>query len=367
MNNQIGMQFLQGQYGPEGMDIFDARAIAIGGCLETSPCTWKPIKLNGKDYWIPGGAGQPTSVGVHFIANPKVLEAVLFNGYDHRLGEQLYPPHNRKLETFEELWQTFTEYYEMTVDCLATTNNIQHDIWRKNNMTVINSFLKPDCLDKGLHIGQLGYRYNATFNVESCGTITMVNSLVALKKLVYEDQKYSLDEMREAIADNFGFKTAKEVGSFSLLAQVKKEGGEKYDEIHHDCLMAPKYGNDDPYAELGAAQIRRLVPADVPPVRVALWQADVWLPDLSLDPRRAGLDHPGFFGWAAGRNDIRRRVHVRLPGNGSQRTLCPVQLGHLLGPRQLSKQPDEPEDPPLRGSGSRRRPQTARFDPLLYA
>jgi 4-hydroxyphenylacetate decarboxylase large subunit len=249
MNNQGAMKFLLNQYGEEGMTVEDARAMAIGGCLETSPCVWKPLEMNGKQYWIPGGAGQPTSVGVHFIANPKVLECVLFNGYDHRLGEQLYPPHNRKLETFEELWETFKEYYEMTVDCLATTNNIQHDIWRKNNTSVINSFLKPDCLDRGRHIGHLGYRFNATFNIESCGTITMVNSLVALKKLVYEDQKYSLDDLREAIQANFGFKTAKEVGSFSLLAQVKREDGARFDEIHHDCLMAPKYGNDDPYAD----------------------------------------------------------------------------------------------------------------------
>jgi len=249
MNNQVAMKFLLDQYGPEGMTAEDARAMAIGGCLETSPCVWKPMELNGRHYWIPGGAGQPTSVGVHFIANPKVLEAVLFNGYDHRLGEQVYPPHNRKLETFDELVQTFREYYEMTVDCLATTNNIQHDIWRKNNMSVINSLLKPDGLDRGKHIGHMGYRFNATYSVESCGTITMVNSLVALKKLVYDDKKWTLDDMREAIRGNFGFKTAKEVGSFSLMAQVKRPDGAKYDEIHHDCLMAPKYGNDDPYAD----------------------------------------------------------------------------------------------------------------------
>jgi 4-hydroxyphenylacetate decarboxylase large subunit len=249
MNNQGGMKFLLNQYGPEGMTVEDARAVAIGGCLETSPCVWKPLELNGRNYWIPGGAGQPTSVGVHFIANPKVLECVLFNGWDPRLNEQLYPPHNRSLETFEELWQTFQAYYEMTVDCLATTNNIQHDIWRKNNMSVINSFLKPDGLERGRHIGHLGYRFNATYNIESCGTITMVNSLVALKKLVYEERKYTLAEMRQAIRDNFGFKTAKEVGSFSMLAQVKAEDGARYDQIHHDCLMAPKYGNDDPYAD----------------------------------------------------------------------------------------------------------------------
>jgi 4-hydroxyphenylacetate decarboxylase large subunit len=249
MNNQVGMRFLLDQYAPEGMNIEDARAIAIGGCLETSPCVWKPLALNGHDYWIPGGAGQPTSVGVHFIANPKVLEAVLFNGYDHRLGEQLYPPHNSPLDTYNELFRVFKQYYEMTVDCLATTNNIQHDIWRKNNMSVINSFLKPDGLDRGKHIGHMGYRFNATYNIESCGTITMVNSLVALKKLVYDAKKFSLDDIRDAILNNFGFKTAKEVESFSLMAQIKRSSGAQYDEIHHNCLMAPKYGNDDPYAD----------------------------------------------------------------------------------------------------------------------
>lgn len=250
MNFRGGLEFILEQYRSEGMTVPEARAWAIGGCLETSPCCWKELTLNGKTYKIPGGAGQPTSVGVHFISNPKILEAVLFNGYDNRIGIQVYPPHNKKLETYEELWETYKEYYEMTVDVLARCNNIQHDIWRKNNMAVFNSLLKPDCLDKGQHIGNLGYRYNATFNVESCGTINMVNSLAALKKLVYEEKKYTLDEIKDAIINNFGFKTAEEVGSYSLDAQVKKDDADdRYDQIHSDCLLAPKYGNADPFAD----------------------------------------------------------------------------------------------------------------------
>ncbi|SMB98640.1 4-hydroxyphenylacetate decarboxylase subunit B [Thermanaeromonas toyohensis ToBE] len=249
MNNRVAIEFLCDQYGPEGMTVEEARAIAIGGCLETSPCAWHELTLNGRKYVIPGGAGQPTSVGVHFISNPKVLELVLFNGYDHRTGTQVYEPHNKKLETFEELWEAFKDYYEQTVNCLAKCNNIQHDIWRKVNMAIFNSLLKPDCLEKGHHIGHLGYRYNATFNVESCGTINMVNSLAAIKKLVYDEKKYTLDELREAILANFGFKTAEEVGSYSLAMQEKREDGEKYDQIHSDCLLAPKYGNADPYVD----------------------------------------------------------------------------------------------------------------------
>lgn len=250
MNNRGAIEFLMKQYGPEGMTLEDARAVAIGGCLETSPCVWKELELNGKRYWIPGGAGQPTSVGVHFIANPKVLEMVLTNGYDHRINLQVLPPHNRKLETYEELWDQFKKYYEIVVDCLATTNNIQHDIWRRHNMCIFNSILKPDCLEKGQHIGNLGYRFNATFNVESCGTCNMVNSLAALKKLVYEDKKYTLDEMKEALLNNFGFKKAAEIGNFSLAAQEKREDDDgRYDEIHADCLKAPKHANNDPFVD----------------------------------------------------------------------------------------------------------------------
>jgi 4-hydroxyphenylacetate decarboxylase large subunit len=249
MNNRGGMEFLLKQYGPEGMTVDEARAIAIGGCLETSPGSWLPLTLNGKEYWIPGGSGQPTSVGVHFIALPKLVELVLFDGVDQRTGQRVFPAHGKKLATYEEFWKQFQEYFRITVDCLATTNNIQHDIWRKQNMAVINSLMKPDCLTKGHLINELGYRFNGTFNVESCGTANMVNSLSALKKIVYEDRAASLDEFRIALKDNFGFKTAAEVGSFSLADQEKKEGTEKYDRLHFLCLNAPKYGNDDPLAD----------------------------------------------------------------------------------------------------------------------
>ena len=250
MNSRIAQEFLTKQYGVEGMNIKDVRAWSVGGCLETSPGVWKPLHLNGKEYWIPGGAGQPTSVGVHFLSMPKVLELVLFNGVDPRTKEKVYEPHNRKLDTYEEVWEQFKLYWQKTCEVLALTNNIQHDIWRKNNMAVINSYLKPDCLDKGHLINELGYRYNGTFSVESAGTINLVNSLAALKKIVYDDKEVTLDTIKEAILDNFGFKDAREVNSFSLADQERKDSDSgKWEKLHFKLLQAPKYGNDDKYAD----------------------------------------------------------------------------------------------------------------------
>ena len=249
VNNRVAVEFLMNHYRPEGMTLDEARSFAIGGCLETSPCSWMPLTLNGKKSMIPGGSGQPTSVGVHFISLPKILELTLFDGMDHRTGIRVFPAHEKKLDTFEELFNQVKAYFAKSVEVLSLTNNIQHDIWRKNNMAVFNSVLKPDCLEKGHLINELGYRYNATHNVEICAAINLVNSLAALKKIVYEDKIHSLDEMREAIRANFGFKNASEVGSFSLADQEKHDKDDRFDRIHHLCLTAPKYGNDDPYVD----------------------------------------------------------------------------------------------------------------------
>ncbi|UIJ37045.1 4-hydroxyphenylacetate decarboxylase large subunit [Desulfobaculum bizertense] len=251
MNTPIAQEFLQSHYGPEGMNIEDARAWAIGGCLETSACCWKPLHLNGEEYFIPGGAGQPTSIGVHFVSLPKILELVLTNGTDRRTGEVVFAAHDRKLDSYDVIWDQFKKYWHEACDVLALTNNLQHDIWRKNNMGIFQSMLKPDCLDSGHLINELGYRYNGSYNVESTGTINCVNSLAAIKKLVFEDQSLTLDELMEAMWDNFGFKDAHEIDSFSIADQQKKDDDTgKWDKIHFMCLQAPKYGNDDPEADL---------------------------------------------------------------------------------------------------------------------
>jgi len=249
VNNRGAIEFLLSQYGPEGMTLEEARAVAIGGCLETSPCSWLPLHLDDKEYWIPGGSGQPTSVGVHFISLPKVLELVLFDGVDQRTGQQVYPARGKELDSFESLFAEFQDRFRKTVDCLTACNNIQHDIWRKQNMAIFNSLLKPDCLASGHLINELGYRYNGTFNVESCGTINLVNSLAAIKKLVFDDGAITLEELKQGLRENFGFKTAGEVGSFSLADQEKQDTSGKWDYIHYLCLTAPKYGNDDPFAD----------------------------------------------------------------------------------------------------------------------
>ena len=249
VNNQTAMEFLLDNYNAEGMKTEEARAWAIGGCLETSPGSWMPLKLDGKTYHIPGGSAPATSVGVHFISLPKLLELVMFEGLDKRSKEKVFEPHGYKLDSFENIWSAFKKYFERSVEVLTLTNNIQHDAWRKISPSIVNSLLKPDCIDSGKDIGSQGCRYNTTFNVEICGAVNLVNSLASLKKNVFEDKSFTINEYKEAIDANFGFKTAEESGSFSLQEQVKADEYEKWRRIHKKSLDAPKFGNDEEYVD----------------------------------------------------------------------------------------------------------------------
>ena len=57
--------------------------------------------------------------------------------------------------------------------------------------------------------------------------------MAAIKKLVFEDKKYTLEQLNEALLADF-------VG---------------YEQVRRDCLDAPKYGNDDEYADNICADI----------------------------------------------------------------------------------------------------------------
>lgn len=249
ISNRVAIEFILNNFRKEGMQSEEARAWSIGGCLETSPGSWMPLELNGKTWFIPGGSAPATSVGVHFISLPKVLEAVLFDGVDQRTGIRVYPAHGSELGSYEEIWTIFKRYFSLTVEVLTLTNNIQHDIWGKVTPSIINSMLKPDCLETGKDISHKGCRYNRTFNVEICGGVNLVNSLASIRKNVFDKRTITLTELKSAINANFGYLSALETGSNSLTEQVKTKDYRDWLKIHKLCLDAPKYGNDDQYAD----------------------------------------------------------------------------------------------------------------------
>ncbi len=67
INNRVAMEFLLNNFKKEGMAVEEARAWAIGGCLETSPGSWMPLEVNGETYFIPGGSVFTLSLFPRFL------------------------------------------------------------------------------------------------------------------------------------------------------------------------------------------------------------------------------------------------------------------------------------------------------------
>ena len=95
------------------------------------------------------------------------------------------------------------------------------------------SIMYEGCMESGADVSAGGAMYNFGPGVVWSGLGTYADSMAAIKKLVYDDKKYTLEELNAALRNDF----------------------EGYEKVLADCLAAPKYGNDDDYADLIAADL----------------------------------------------------------------------------------------------------------------
>ncbi|MBQ6816344.1 MAG: hypothetical protein IJP26_03840 [Clostridia bacterium] len=84
-----------------------------------------------------------------------------------------------------------------------------------------------DCIGRGLDINNGGSKYPSVHGAAIMGIGTMSDSLSAIEKVVFVDKEATLEELRDALNNNF----------------------EGYEELHNKLLEAPKYGNNDNFVD----------------------------------------------------------------------------------------------------------------------
>ena len=95
------------------------------------------------------------------------------------------------------------------------------------------SLLVDGCLEKGKDLSKGGAKYNVGPVLTGIGVADMANSLAMIRKLVFEEKKYTLAEICAALdADWAG-----------------------YEELRQAALACPKYGNDIDYVDSIAVEI----------------------------------------------------------------------------------------------------------------
>lgn len=194
-----------------GKTIEDARRGGTSGCVET------------------GAFGNEAYILTGYFNLPKILELTLYNGYDIVSKKQIGLPlgYAKDFKSYEELYDAYKKQIEYLVDIKIEGSNIIEKIYAEYMPAPFLSIITNDCISKGKDYNAGGARYNTNY-LQGVGIGTITDSLAAIKYNVFDEQKFTMEELIEAMEHNY-------------------EGYERIANLVRN--KTPKYGNDDDYAD----------------------------------------------------------------------------------------------------------------------
>lgn len=209
----------------KGVSIEDARDYCLMGCVE-------PQK-SGRLY-------QWTSTA--YTQWPICIELVLNHGVPLWYGKQVCPDmgDSSRFKTYEEFEAAVKEEIKYITKWTDVATVISQRVHRDLAPKPLMSIMYEGCMENGKDVSSGGAMYNFGPGVVWSGLATYADSMAAIKKLVFDEKKYTLQELNEGLKADFA----------------------NNDRMRTDCLNAPKYGNDDDYADLIAADLINFTEAE---------------------------------------------------------------------------------------------------------
>lgn len=164
----------------------------------------------------------------------KCLEFALHNGKDDMTGEKISVETGDPLTftTYERFERAFMDQLEyVTYNSCSSANDWQH-MRGVSEPHPLRSCLISGCLEKGRDYRNGGPVYNHG-QILAEGIADTGDSLYAVKKLVFDEKKYTMTELIDALRADF----------------------KGYEQLHHDFRNCEKFGNDSQEVDTITARI----------------------------------------------------------------------------------------------------------------
>lgn len=221
----VTMMLARGTQGGPCVTLPLARAATPVGCYE-------PV--------IPGQDSGYMFSG--FFNMAAVMELTLTNGYSRRYKKQIGPETGdpATFATFEQFREAFETQLAFMARNFSDASNLFEGVFARLLPTPFESSLIDGCIEKGKSREEGGARFNFKQFV-GAGAPDAGDSLTAVRKLVYEDKSVSMKELCTALENNF----------------------EGHEALHKQLREAPKFGNDDDYADEQVAWVSHIFAREV--------------------------------------------------------------------------------------------------------
>ena len=190
------------------------------------------VPLEEARNWGSLGCSEPVIVGKTnswgnsgHLNLAKCLELALNDGKCLLTQKQMGPETGdpKQFKTIDEVLEAFRKQVEFFINHLVIYDNIIDQMHAEIAPVPLYSILTRDCLKNGMEFNHGGARFNFTSPL-GVGPVTTGDSLAAIDKVVFEDRTLSMEQLIEALKEDF-------------------EGKEDLRQMLIN--RAPKFGNDN--------------------------------------------------------------------------------------------------------------------------
>ncbi len=247
-----------------GLTMADAFDYNIIGCVE-------PQKSGKTDGWHDAA----------FFNMCRPLELVFSSGMDKgvQVGPKTKPV--SEMKTFEEFYDAYKEQMNDMIALMVNADNAIDIAHATRCPLPFLSSMVDDCISRGMSVQEGGAVYNFT-GPQGFGIANMADSLYAIKTLVFEQKKFTLTDLKEALDNNYGealpggqietltaqivaelVKSGKQIDDKAIsdiVSAVKASGNNtakaaQYKKIKEMIDQVPKFGNDIPEVDAFARDV----------------------------------------------------------------------------------------------------------------
>ncbi|MBR6793422.1 MAG: hypothetical protein IKM48_03570 [Clostridia bacterium] len=160
-------------------------------------------------HYVPQGCYEPTLMGLEepliccsWISIPKAVEFAVNNGVDMLNGKESGTLYANDPSSYEEFYGRFLVQLDTVVNNVIRAIDLESDFMHLINPSPLYSGTFASCVGKCRDIYNQGAVYSNT-SLKLCGIGTTVDSLLIIKKYVYDEKRLTLQEFRNVLKNNW--------------------------------------------------------------------------------------------------------------------------------------------------------------------